>query len=489
MRVGAKWSSAQILVNVPIRLAVLAILARLLTPSEFGLFAAAVTVIEFTRPLSTLSMDHALVQTETLGGGSLAFASVFALGLSSCVAAFIVLNANMVRLLYDNPGVPHLLASLAPSLPLGAVSSLLLASLRRRLVFRELSILVVVSAALASLASVVAALVGLGIWALVVGYYADIALRGLLALMLVRPRVRRPRIGRDTRGLLRFGLGSTLSLTLNFWALHGDYVVVGSALGPKPLGYYSRAYQLISTVPGILNRLHQMVLFPTFSRAQSDRAYLDRALRVGTEATASLTLPLCAWGLVLGPQIIPVLLGPGWDEAVLPFQILSLGVYFRSAYGLSASIVFATGHVFWLSACQGVYGLLIVVGASFGAKWGIAGVATATLVALLIFYVLLYALAARVSGASMSSFLSAHLRPLTVFSIVLATAVFGRFTLAPLDTPALLIVIVSVSFGVGALAVATRLLGKRLWGDFLYEQGLAGLGLRARNGNREEGTR
>jgi PST family polysaccharide transporter len=479
LKVGARWSSAQVLLNLPVRLGTLAVLARLLTPSEFGIFAAAVTVIEFARPLSTLSMDQALVQSKSLANEGLAFASALAVGLSSLVAALVVLNASMVLLVYDDPGVPPLLAGLALSLPLGAVSSLLLAALRRRLVFRELSIIVLISTTLASLASVIAALAGLGVWALAIGYYTELALRALLALFLVRPRVRWPRIGEDARGLLRFGIGSTLSLSLNFWALHGDYVVIGSALGPKPLGYYSRAYQLISTVPGMLNQLHQMVLFPAFSRAQTDRAYLRRALRAGTEATAALTLPLCAWGLVLGPELIAVLLGPGWEAAVLPFQILSLGVYFRSAYGLSASIVFATGHVFSLSACQGIYGLLIVVGALLGTAWGIAGVAIATVVALLAFYLLLYLLAARVSGASMRSFLVAHARPAIVFAIVLGTAMLGRSILAELESPPIMTLVATVSFGVLALGGATRMLGRRLWGDLLYQQGLAGLGRRA----------
>lgn len=475
LKVGAKWSSAEILINLPVRLGTLAILARLLTPAEFGIFAAAVTVIEFARPLGTLSMDHALVQSKKLSTGSVAFASAFALGLSSIVSAFIALNADAVLLLYDDPEVPRLLAALALSVPLAAVSGLLLAILRRKLAFREISIAIMVSSTIAAIASVVVAVAGWGVWALVAGYYLDLALRALLAWLIVRPRFVRPRVGEETRGLLRFGAGGTLSLMLNFWALHGDYVVIGSALGAKPLGYYSRAYQLISTVPGMLGRMHNMVLFPAFSRAQSDRGYLGKALLTGTEATAALTLPLCAWGLVLGPEIIVVLLGPGWEDAIVPFQILSLGVYFRAGYRLAASILLATGHVFSLSACQGVYGLLIVVGALFGAQWGIAGVAIATLVALLAFYALLYMLTARLSGASAWSFVGVHARPALVFAIVVATAAPMRVWLQALAWQPLPILIVSVSVGAVALLGATRLLKNRLWGDFVYQHGLTAL--------------
>jgi PST family polysaccharide transporter len=187
-------------------------------------------------------------------------------------------------------------------------------------------------------------------------------------------------------------------------------------------------------------------------------------------------LPLCAWGLVLGPEIIFVLLGPGWEEVVVPFQILSLGVYFRAGYRLAASIVLATGHVFSLSACQGIYGTLIVVGALFGAQWGIVGVAAATLAALLVFYLLLYALTARVSGASVWSFLRIHARPTLIFAIVLATALPTRGWLLGLDWPPIAILIATVAVGIVTLIGATRTLWNRLWGDFLYQHGLTAFG-------------
>jgi hypothetical protein len=115
------------------------------------------------------------------------------------------------------------------------------------------------------------------------------------------------------------------------------------------------------------------------------------------------------------------------------------------------------------------------VGAFFGAKWGISGVATATLAALLVFYLLLYTLAARVSGASLWSFVLAHAHPAMVFVIVFATAALGRFFLAQLGLPPSVMLMATVTLGVVALAGATRVLRSKLWGDFLYQQGLAWL--------------
>ncbi len=320
-------------------------------------------------------------------------------------------------------------------------------------------------------------------WALVAGYYLDFLLRIALTFRQVRPRLIRPGAGGELRRLLRFGVGTSLSHSLNFWALHGDYVVIGSLLGSKPLGYYSRAYQLISTVPGMLGRVQNMVLFPTFARAQSDRQYLGKALRVGTEATAALTLPLGAWGLVLGPELILVVLGPGWEEAVLPFQILSLGVFFRAAYRFASSIIMATGHVFAMSTCQAIYAVLVVGGAIVGSEWGIPGVAAATLVALLIFYVLLYTLASRVNGLTLGSLFSVLARPSIVFIVVLGTSAFARSSLLSLGWPPLAVLVCAVGIGVAALLGLTFVLRGRLWGDFLYEQAFGSQASRKNDGS------
>ena len=476
LKTGARWSGAEMLLNVPVRLATLAILARLLLPTEFGVFAAAVTLIEFLRPIATLSIDHALVQSKKLSPASVAIASIFAMTLASLTAVLIAANADKVLLLYDDRAVPPLVVALALSIPLAAASGLLLAVLRRKLAFREMSIIVMLSSALAALGSVIVAALGGGVWSLVAGYYVDIVLRIVLTWPLVRPRLVRPRLGNEARRLVRFGMGTTLSLTLNFWALHGDYVAIGSVLGPKPLGYYSRAYQLVSTVPGMLGNLQNMVLFPTFSQAQDDRSALEKALRIGTEATAALTLPLCAWGLVLGPEVIFVLLGPGWEATVVPFQILSLGLYFRSAYRFAASIVMATGHVFAMSACQAIYAIFVVVGAFVGARWGIAGVAAATLLALFVFYLLLHGVAARLSGIRVRSFFLGLSGPSLIFSVVAVTAAVSRIVLLRLGWPPIVMLTVAVSVGVLSLVIITRLLKNRLWGDFLYHQGTAAIG-------------
>jgi O-antigen/teichoic acid export membrane protein len=169
-------------------------------------------------------------------------------------------------------------------------------------------------------------------------------------------------------------------------------------------------------------------------------------------------------------ELIQTLLGPGWEDAIVPFQILALGVFFRTAYRFASSIIMATGHVFAMSVCQAVYAVLVVLGAIIGSQWGIAGVAAATLAALLVFCLLLYGLAARVSGLSIRSLASAFVRPTLVFLVVLATSALSRSLLVGFGWAPWAIMLSAVCFGLAALIALTVVLRNRLWGDFLYEQ-------------------
>jgi PST family polysaccharide transporter len=166
---------------------------------------------------------------------------------------------------------------------------------------------------------------------------------------------------------------------------------------------------------------------------------------------------------------------------VLPFQILSLGVFFRTGYRFASSLVMATGHVFALSICQAIYAVLVVAGAIVGSAWGVAGVATATLGALLVFYLLLYTLASRVNGMRASSLLSALAKPSLVFITTVATSGLARYALLRLEWPPIAVLVGAVVVSLAALLALTIILREKLWGRFLYEQ-VTGL-------KRSEGTK
>lgn len=471
IRTGFKWTGAELAVRLAIRIGALAVLARHLLPIEFGVFAAAMTAWELLRPFSTLCMEQALVQRERLTRADVSVACGIAAGTCAIATAALALGASAIDLVYEDPLVERVLFVLAFSVPFHCVSMLTLSALRRRLAFRPLSLIAFFAAVSGAVVSVSAALKGLGVWALVLGHYVEVSLPGLLALYLLRDELKWPQLGGQWRPLTRFGAGQTLALFLNYWALHGDYVVIGKYLGSGPLGFYSRAYQLMSVAPNIFGSLHATVLFPGLSRIQSDAKRMASTFQEGVEVIATLTLPASVFAIMAAPELIRLVLGPGWDPVVLPFQVLAAGIYLRTAYRLMASVILAKGHVFSLAVAQGVYAVLVVGGSLYALQWGITGVAGATLAALIVFYALLSAVSMRIASVDWGAFLRAHLRGGAVLAVVLACAWIVRQLLpVGLGSPSVFLA-ACVTLILLVLAILTFRFKERLWGTLLYDLG------------------
>jgi len=135
-------------------------------------------------------------------------------------------------------------------------------------------------------------------------------------------------------------------------------------------------------------------------------------------------------GFVTGPDVVGALLGGGWEEVYLPFQVFAAGLFFRSGYKPSDSLAKATGSVYKRAWRQAAYALLVFSLALLGTRWGIPGVAIAVLVAIIVNYLMMAQLSLSELGMKWSRFGSAHTRGLVtsaaVTAILLPTATLLR---------------------------------------------------------------
>ena len=121
-------------------------------------------------------------------------------------------------------------------------------------------------------------------------------------------------------------------------ATNGDNLVVTSTLGPASLGIYSRAYQLLVQPAVLIGSVSDKVLFPAMSRIQDDARRLTRAYVTVNSIIAAITLFPASVGLfVLAPEIVAIVLGPGWEAVALPLRIFAVVLLPRTAYKISGS--------------------------------------------------------------------------------------------------------------------------------------------------------
>jgi len=389
--------------------AVLLVLARLLSPAEFGTVSAALLVINFSLVFAQAGVGPAIVQHPDLRTEHIRSAFALSLYGGLVLLALLLGFARPLASMLTADGVVPVLQVLAWLLPVQGVTIVAESLLRRDLEFAALarakSISFVVGYATVGIS---VALAGGGLWALAAAHAAQVVTYSVLVVRR-RPHARGVLLDRlATRELLSFGGGFTLARLGNSLALYGDKLVVVRWLGPGALGVYERAYQLMAMPATAIGQVLDEVLFPAMAQVQSDTARLARAYRRCIAGIALLTLPLSMVVMILAPEIVDLLLGAQWTMAVGPLRVLALGTMLRTSYKISDSLARALGAVYKRAWRQWVYAALAVGGGIIGQQWGIVGVAAGVLVALLTNYILMAQLSLRLIDMPWGEFLAAH---------------------------------------------------------------------------------
>ena len=257
--------------------------------------------------------------------------------------------------------------------------------------------------------------------------------------------------------MMGYGSGLTLARFFNHVALIGDYLVIGKLMGPVSLGFYERAYRIMQTPASLLGTVLDRVLFPAMSQIQDDNARLWRGFARAVSLGYLLQVPVCIAIALTAPEIVALLLGEGWEESVTPLRILVLSIPFRILVRLSDSLVRAKGAVYASAVVKAIYAALVVVGSWAAYGWGIRGVASAVLTAVMVNFLLMAQLTNRLLGITWTAHICL-IRPGMVLG--LATVVIAipiRYLARELTSqPALVIAICVTGLTVGLGALIAR---------------------------------
>jgi O-antigen/teichoic acid export membrane protein len=409
--------------RVVLQFLVLAILARLLTPEDFGVVSAALVVIGFAAIFSQLGLGPALVQRPNLEPRHVQAAFTGSVGFGLLLGLAIWLAAPVAATFFRIEGIAPVLRVLAWTFPLKGIAVVSESLLQRDMGFRWLANRELASYGLGyGLVGVALAWNGAGVWALVGANMAQAVVNTAL-LVIARPPSVRLRIDwAACRELASFGGGFTAAKIGNRIALQGDNLVVGRWLGAEALGIYGRAYHLMAMPAALFGDIVDTALFPAMAKVQDQPQRLESAYRRGISLVALVVLPASVVLFTLAPELVYLLLGPKWSSVVIPFQVLAAGMLFRTSYKLSDSICRATGAVYRRAWRQAVFAFAVVGGAWVGQHWGVNYVAVGVLVALLINFLLMAHLSLSVCGMTWGRFFMAHAAalPLTATSAAVA---------------------------------------------------------------------
>lgn len=448
---GVFWITAGRLLKQPINLIGLVVLARLLAPSDFGIFAIAALVVTFSNVVVDGSFGLVLIQRRHLNsewiGASLALSVALALLLSICV----VLAAPYIEQQFEFPELSDVLLFLAVILPINAITSITTALMQRAFQFGRLTLNLTLSQIANTAVAITLAVNGFGLWSLVWGQVAQFVADALLGYLAVR---RHYAVGFSLSAVaqvFRSGGMFTVSKLLNWAANNVDNLVVGRFLGATALGFYSRAFNLMSTARQLSGTGPVRVLFSSFAKIQHDPDRMARGyLRSLSMALVSATL-VSAFVVVNAEIIVRLVLGPQWLPMIPVLQIMFSAFIARTGYIVAEAVPLSLGLSGQTAIRQGAQLILVISGATIGAQFGLIPAVIGITSAYWIFYLLCLLLVKRLIPIRWSQVLRLHLNGILLSVPPSVLALATRWMLPSDDL--LLQVIPPIVFGLVAVIV------------------------------------
>jgi O-antigen/teichoic acid export membrane protein len=427
---AAQWRLASAFISALSQLVVGALLARLLTPADFGITALAYVVLGLAQPLGDLGLGSAVVQRTGLTDRHLRTAFTCAVLVGVAVAAVIAVAAPLGAALMRDARVESVLRVLSVGIAFRGASVVAEALLRRNLDFRRQFVIETASYLVGYGAVAIGlALLGHGVWSLVWGGLVQTLIASIAQLAVVRHPIRPLLARHELDELLGFGLGAAASACVNYAALNGDYFVIGRLMGAFNLGLYNRAYGLMNLPHNYAGGVMSAVMFPMFAQVQGEPARVRTGYLAVTRLTAMIAAPAMTTMAIVAPHLLPALYGPQWTGAVVPLQILSIAGYFRALYHLGGIVAQSLGRVYAELWRQVIYAAAVIGGTLLGSRYGLPGVAVGVSLAILYMFVATGHLALSATGTSLGAYLRAQRGAVVTAAFTGAVALFVRLLL------------------------------------------------------------
>lgn len=375
------------------------VLARLLTPGDFGLLAMVLPVTFLASSLANLGLHGATLHSETLDNARLSTVFWFSAKLNGAIFGAMALSAPILAWIYRDSRVTAIALLWAGALYFVSMSGLQEAVLKRQMRFGAVFSIQTGSQAFGVAVAIVAALFGAGYWSLVMRILSADFARGTANWIVARWRPSRglpvtSEVKRDVRQMLSYGSGWTGYRVVSWLGQQADRVLVGLLAGPAVLGLYHNARRWAFFPSFQLSTALSDVAVSTFSRVREDPARYRRYWRWGALTALAIPLPIIAYVFVDTHAVVMVLLGSQWLDAVPFLRLMSVAAFFASIGQLSNWIFLSEGTTSRQFKWALVRTPVMLAGIAIGSRWDAIGIAAGFTVAtcLLLYPTLAYCL-------------------------------------------------------------------------------------------------
>jgi lipopolysaccharide exporter len=463
---GTKALAIAQVVNQGTRLLTSVVLARLLTPRDFGLVAIALIVGMFLEEIKDLGTGSAVIQRKTVSSQLLNAIFYLNVGVGAGLALALFASSGYVAGLLGSAPAPaaSVLRWFAVVTFVSSLGQIHHATLRRDLRFRVIAWINIAGALSTAIVSIAGAVGGMGVWALVAGYLIGSVVDTSLVWIYDRWR---PRFGVNLaalRSIWSYSSHLFLVNVMQFFFLQSDRILVGRYLGVTSLGLYSMAQRVLAYPTTSIANVANEVAFPAFARKQDDDHALQRGfIRLG-RVVALVTFPLMAIAAAAARPMVDTILGPKWSGLVPLIWILAPVGAIQTVTFNAAGLLMAKGRTDMLLRWTFVSSALIIASYVCGLPFGLVGMCVSYAIAIMIVTPCYLLLGFRLIGMRLRTYVR-QLLPIATMAAASAGAVLGlEFTLAG-AVPEFVVLVVAVLGGLLVYCLIVIWTGTPAWED------------------------
>ena len=399
------------------------ILARMLTPEHFGLIGMVTALTVIIQRFQDIGLGDAIIQKKEVTQEQVS--TLFWITLSICLffAILVALSAKAVAWFYNDQRLTWITIAFASNFIFSGLSIQHMALIRRRMKFKQQTIIRVFSAAFGLAVGILLAWLGYGYWALVWKELARSFLSTALAWMLCEWRPGLPVRNAGVESMLKFG-GNITGYNILFYLSNSfDSILLGKFFGAVPVGLYTRAKQLTAIPVTQLLEPAKNVALPALSAIQEDLETYQRYYLKMMAVISFIYMPLIVYIGIYAYQIVYIALGPKWMDVVPIFRLFAVSLFASPIVAMYGLIMLSSGqgkrYLLW-----GLFtNLSIIISIVFGIKWGLLGIAASWSVSTIANLIFSLIFVFKSSPVSMSSTLISIYRPTTA-SIIMGIVLF-----------------------------------------------------------------
>lgn len=370
-----------------------AFLARMLSPSDYGIIAMVVAVTAFAAIFQDLGLSAATVQSKNLTHKQKSNLFWLNLLLGCALTCILALLSPIIALFYGNDEVFLVALTMSLTFLISSLGAQSKALLDREMLFGKVAAAKLAAALLGAVVSIYLAWVGFGYWSLVCGVLSNRLLNSLLLLVFHDWRPSKPSRNSGMMEMVKFGRNVTGFNLVNYFSRNLDNILVGKYCGSASLGLYSRAYALlmlpITNIRGPINT----VTFPALSRLQDQPDEFRSFYRVKIKIIAILSMPVVTLMFVESDPLVLLILGEKWLGSAPIFSVLALAALFQPVCSTRGVVMLACGDSRRYLTMGCCVALLVSFGFLVGVRYGPMGVAVSYVITqnLIIYPVMRYA--------------------------------------------------------------------------------------------------